>query len=180
MSGPLLVYPLKPHEVADDNESFIHVLEYCALRFHRHTMTNRDTWGDDEGQGSNNPSLAIYVHTFFSESFMDRGYLIGGRGKFQEYFYPQASWELLQYRDYWPFKDVLTQLHTLCHQHYLFLDRDALFLYRPLIKLADLNRPKSPSGTVTWPSDDVQKLCLRFLQTNPEICDTSFTSEEQG
>ncbi|KAI0089087.1 hypothetical protein BDY19DRAFT_906019 [Irpex rosettiformis] len=39
MSALSLLYPLKPNDLADDLESFIHVITYYSLRFHRHNMT---------------------------------------------------------------------------------------------------------------------------------------------
>lgn len=39
MSGVSLQYPLKPNELSDDLESFIHVICFNALRYHQHDMT---------------------------------------------------------------------------------------------------------------------------------------------
>lgn len=41
MSGVSLKYPLKPYQLSDDLEAFIHVVTLCCLRFHWHDMTHR-------------------------------------------------------------------------------------------------------------------------------------------
>ena len=45
MSALSLRYPYKPNTLADDLESFIHVVTYLGLRFHRHSNTDpRTIW----------------------------------------------------------------------------------------------------------------------------------------
>ncbi|KAI0690796.1 hypothetical protein BC835DRAFT_1417547 [Cytidiella melzeri] len=39
MSATSLKYPFKPSELADDLEGFIHVITYCGLQFHHHSLT---------------------------------------------------------------------------------------------------------------------------------------------
>ncbi|KAI0685778.1 pyridoxal phosphate-dependent transferase [Cytidiella melzeri] len=39
MSATSLKYPFKPSKLADDFEGFIHVITYCGLQFHCHSMT---------------------------------------------------------------------------------------------------------------------------------------------
>ncbi|KAI0690797.1 hypothetical protein BC835DRAFT_1521480 [Cytidiella melzeri] len=42
MSATSLKYPFKPSELADDLEGFIHVITYCGLQFHCHSMTAKE------------------------------------------------------------------------------------------------------------------------------------------
>ncbi|KAI0693118.1 hypothetical protein BC835DRAFT_1092027 [Cytidiella melzeri] len=42
MSATSLKYPFKPSKLADDLEGFIHVITYCGLQCHCHSMTAKE------------------------------------------------------------------------------------------------------------------------------------------
>ena len=57
MSASSLAFPNKADEVADDLESFYHVLELCALQFHPHALS-----GHEAG-----PALADHLKYFYDQ-----------------------------------------------------------------------------------------------------------------
>ncbi|KZT19166.1 hypothetical protein NEOLEDRAFT_1246004 [Neolentinus lepideus HHB14362 ss-1] len=67
MSARLLDNPLKPHQLQDDLESFLHVLIYEGIRFLKHNC---------DGMGH-------FMHNYFDRAEHDKHYAIGGQGKFK-------------------------------------------------------------------------------------------------
>ena len=133
----MLLYPNKPPEVSDDIESFIHVLEFCALRFHYHNFTKENSWGE-RAKTTPNTLLAEWVADFF---FYDRDretakQTYGGKGKFIAYSKSTSNWWLMQrlhngqrVRSTEPFQHLLEKLHQLCYQHYACIDHEKLAPY---------------------------------------------------
>jgi hypothetical protein len=88
MSSLNLQYPTKPHEVADDIESFIYVVLYMAFRFHQHKLSPDDVTLKDaplEDQfavNAANDPLSKLVDAIFYEDFQTTtGYFTGGATK---------------------------------------------------------------------------------------------------
>lgn len=71
MSGILLNYPLKANSVADDSESFYHVLALFALRFHLHSAT-----GDHE-------TIKDILNKYDSARFVN-GFWVGSYDKIKD------------------------------------------------------------------------------------------------
>lgn len=78
MSGVSLKYPLKPYQLYDDLEAFIHVVTFCCLRFQWHSLTPlplndfRDpskVLSDDQLVffNSHNSTLGKYVARYYDE-----------------------------------------------------------------------------------------------------------------
>ncbi|KAI0693723.1 hypothetical protein BC835DRAFT_1415742 [Cytidiella melzeri] len=84
MSALALQYPLKPYDLADDLEAFIHVISYCCLRFHRHNMTNHEigvpelTRKDLIIQNGENSWLSNFVWMHFDISNEHKGGISSG------------------------------------------------------------------------------------------------------
>lgn len=118
MSGPLLMYPIKPHWVSDDLESFIHVMDFLTLQYHNHTLTEEpkkapaEPFDDDD-------SLSSHVLLFFyderSKKVEERRYAVGGKGKFIIYQSDQEPYRLIEPS---MFSQLLKALHALCRKHY--------------------------------------------------------------
>ncbi|KAI0690799.1 hypothetical protein BC835DRAFT_1521481 [Cytidiella melzeri] len=75
MSATSLQYPFKPSELADDLEGFIHVITYCGLQFHRHSMTVKDHGVDTSFSNEQlvaingqNSGLCLYVAVHYDAS----------------------------------------------------------------------------------------------------------------
>ena len=122
MSGPSLLWPLKPQDVSDENESFIHVLEFCALHFHPYSMSHLDIW-PEAGEPGYRDALAKWIAEFFYFDTKVEGskYVTGGRGKFSAYAINHPSWHLTDSR-HSSFADLLSMLHELVYEHYRHLD----------------------------------------------------------
>lgn len=130
MSGPLLKFPLKPNEVADDIESFIHVFDFTALRFYRSSFAGQDPVGVNRSGPSGQPysdRLAQHVWTFFYMDAKVGSHHVGGDYKFLTYMSKlPESFEIIGNT---VFTKLLTELHKLCRKHYASLDMNALGKY---------------------------------------------------
>ena len=134
----MLLYPNKPPEVSDDTESFVHVLEFCALRFHYHSFTDERSWGE-KGRDSPNEVLADWVANFFfwDRKRSDMKHAFGGKGKFAAYLEKDKPvWNLVQLtedrqtiRSTSGFQHLLDKLHNLCCEHYACIDHQKLAPY---------------------------------------------------
>lgn len=87
ISALALKYPKKPMDLADDLESFLYVILYMALRFHRHTFSPQcaKTVSHDELLYHNglNSALAVTAYRLFCEEYdVGNGYRRGGQHKF--------------------------------------------------------------------------------------------------
>ena len=131
MSGPLLKYPLKPPTVSDDLESFVHVVNFCTLRWHWTNYTKEDSWNQRPKSSKLNRRLAKFInHLFYDDSGKIGDYWYGGDGKFEVYEKPTPSFTLHRgHKDALAFTTLLEELHRLCHLHYKSLDLDELQKY---------------------------------------------------
>ncbi|GJE90344.1 fungal protein kinase-domain containing protein [Phanerochaete sordida] len=85
MSALLLKYPLKPNHLADDLESFLHVLELTAIRFHPHSHSNAlrkavvgyDWLHHDPADNCVNTHLSSVVHPVYFTAHSVGGHLVG-------------------------------------------------------------------------------------------------------
>ncbi|KAI0090941.1 hypothetical protein BDY19DRAFT_665334 [Irpex rosettiformis] len=87
MSAISFQYPLKPNELADDLESFIHVVTYLSLQWHHHgrtTLEKGKSYSLDTLAEANamNCSLAEHIHEQYEKSKLGPdGFYIGGEHK---------------------------------------------------------------------------------------------------
>ena len=127
MSGALLRYPLKPPQVCDDLESFIHLIHFFIARYHYTTLTDKKTWNLPSHSPGYNQELAKFVSDFFYYSFSAGDYSYGGNFKFSAYKDLTPPFKV-QWEDGtlgW----LLSRLHELCLLHYQSLDENALKKY---------------------------------------------------
>lgn len=119
MSGPLLRYPIKPHWVADDLESFIHVMDFLTLQNHHHSLTKPPMVRRGLKE---HKALSSHVMKFFydesTQVYEGREYDVGGDRKFEVYNSNNP-----QFHPYWltqqsVFSELMQVLHTLCRDHY--------------------------------------------------------------
>ncbi|TFY60562.1 hypothetical protein EVG20_g7370 [Dentipellis fragilis] len=90
MSAALLRFPMKPNQLFDDLESFLHVATIMGLRFHLHDRSakTRDKENQvviDETEAKENEQLAEHLKTKYSKSIpIQDGFYIGGEIKFND------------------------------------------------------------------------------------------------
>ena len=170
LSALALQYPKKPIELADDLESFVYVILYMALRWHRHKMSPPSSVeGLPEEElikinGSNN-LLAVRVYNLFCESWdREDGYEGGGDYKRIHIEIGKVPVERENGPDgqRTPLALLLDRLYKLLHIHYLSLDREALQKFsvkqlddgsekRPLDSAEGLSSASAPSPEPpTW------------------------------
>ena len=137
MSALSLQYPLKPNQLADDLESFVHVITYHCLRFHRHSMTVHVTKkmepADLMSKNKENSKLAIHLLNYYHFNEQLGQFRIGGDHKLDSI--KQANP---------PFKGdsnptilsptlvrFVNDLYKLLKEHYSTVDYGSLSPYRP-------------------------------------------------
>ena len=119
MSGTLLGFPRKPHELADDLESFVYVISLALLRFHKHDLSFIDVRGK-------RPKLAKHISIMFDAADKaEGGYVVGGEGKIEAMVYGHPGFKLASGNS--PQLSVLLkELYELGKEHYSKLDLDTL------------------------------------------------------
>lgn len=152
MSALTLLFPAKPHELADDLESFVYLLLYCALRFHRHELTPAVTFPDTPGTvllqlNSQNKALAKQVDDiFYDDSRKVNGYFTAGVRKESSILLAKVPISLDETMDGSPLLARLLQsLYDLLRRHYWSVDRDALACYTHS-PAQGLGRKRPPKG----------------------------------
>lgn len=145
MSALGLQYPKKPSELADDLESFVYVIVYMALKWHKHDMSSVIPAGETPVElstvNSKNIRLAQAVHNLFSESFpCADGYWGGGTTKIQIiksshlplHVKPTSKGPA-------PLASLIKSLYALLYQHYYALDEEKLEKYTvPQLEIDDV------------------------------------------
>ena len=106
------MYPKKVNQVADDIESFLHLLCIFALRFHRHNKMPQELKG-------------LLDSTYDTCSF-EHGYWVGGSGKWDLVTAGTVPFKL-QGND--TFASLLATLAAICKSHYASIDKEALQRY---------------------------------------------------
>ncbi|KAI0685723.1 hypothetical protein BC835DRAFT_495574 [Cytidiella melzeri] len=163
MSAVALQYPFKPNELADDLESFIHVLTYCSLRFHRHDFTNHTigrTLNPDDLIKTNrkNGALSQHVWAYFYQSVdHDGGLSTGGEKKLLRNQIGSPGFTFSARHVSSILVELLRKLYRLLKMHYSTIDFDELEQYR------DRLVPSTSQNTID--SYDVPTV-LRFENEN--------------
>ena len=104
-SALILLFPWKDYELADDVESFIHVINYLVLKYHPTSL--------------NGELLESHVNNFFAFHCVQNAVHFGG----------DLKWQLLQRTDKAPYmaagpvgrdavQELIDSLAALCHNHY--------------------------------------------------------------
>ncbi|GBE81228.1 hypothetical protein SCP_0309550 [Sparassis crispa] len=110
MSALLLKYPNKPNDVSDDLESFVHIVHWLALKYHRHNLSGR--------------RLQRHVEsTYDSCDLTLSGHYVGGDQKFQELKAGLVQFTVSRNP---ALNELLLSLLDMCRKHYAAVDYDAL------------------------------------------------------
>lgn len=130
-----LLYPRKRSEVADDQESIIYVLAYCATRFHQHDVSPKRIKKTDNEMAqvqanTVNAGLATLVHCFFYDDSIAPvgGYYLAGECKRRHIQLAQPPIQLHDQKS--PLARLLKKCYKLLQKHYLRTDYDALEPFR--------------------------------------------------
>ncbi|KZT08070.1 uncharacterized protein LAESUDRAFT_811567 [Laetiporus sulphureus 93-53] len=166
ISARLLMNPTAQNEISDDLESVILIMEWMALRFHRHSLSHRQK------------RLKVHVQQFFewreedNETHRD----IGGDDKHHQWLNGRRDWALSHSNVMPAFAKLLDSLLILAHNHYLALEARAVQPFQPIkpifqkskqVRLAQLP-PMQPEKQAAWLEPDRSsaaavlsgKLCL--------------------
>ncbi|CAL1715090.1 unnamed protein product [Somion occarium] len=109
--------PKKYCEVADDIESFVHVINWCALRYHQHNHL-----GSASG-------FATFIHRMFLDcSISSDGLLYGCPEKWVAMMRGDPGFNLSSDER---FQNVINELMRVCSSHYRSLDLKELERFRP-------------------------------------------------
>ncbi|PSR72980.1 hypothetical protein PHLCEN_2v11165, partial [Hermanssonia centrifuga] len=124
MSGLVLNYPLKPCDIYDDLESFIHVISYCTLRYHHHNLS-LDLHDHDLRNAnvlaSHNPknlALARLVSNLFDAVIPIGNYCTGGQAKMAAMGAGNPPFVVTNLE----LGRCLSELYRLCQGHYESID----------------------------------------------------------
>ncbi|GBE87345.1 predicted protein [Sparassis crispa] len=114
MSALLLQFPRKRYEVSDDLESFMHVVNWLALKWYRHRLR---------------AGITLQQHTADTYDHWARvdGYDLGGHEKLQQIRIGEVPF-ILSVKG--GLSSLLEKLMELCHEHYKTIDMVALKLGR--------------------------------------------------
>ncbi len=133
MSAVSLKYPLKPNDLADDLESFIYVITYCSLRFHRHnwTLLRPDTPDAKLVQiNATNADLRDHVNEYFHRSVVtNRGLLRGGNDKMLCATAGKLDWNFISGYVSTALENLVARLYDILKEHYKRIDANALKKY---------------------------------------------------
>ncbi|CAL1715142.1 unnamed protein product [Somion occarium] len=133
-----LQYPKKYCEVADDIESFVHLINWCALRYHHHKGVKSQS------------GFATFVHRMFLDcTTSSDGLLYGCDEKWAAMMRGDPGFKLTSDER---FQDVINQLMRLCNSHYRCFDLEELQRFQP----ADAKEADESSHVSTTEDPDVE------------------------
>ena len=123
MSALALNYPRKPSELADDLESFHHVLCWMGIRYHKHNLTG------------NLPELEPLIRTYY-EAYRHGadGSFYGSTAKYDAMVEGRVPIRL-DPETCANLRNLLQKLVGLCSIHYAAVDKSALIPFgKPMLK----------------------------------------------
>ncbi|EKM56598.1 uncharacterized protein PHACADRAFT_194191 [Phanerochaete carnosa HHB-10118-sp] len=127
-SALALRYPRKPPELADDLESFIHVITFFGYRFHHHELSSEPTDDTEDAcvtANANNPELMGLISVFFyHQKKVCNGYYKGGGLKYHFILSgkPPVAFEPLKNGQRSLIETFLFRAYKLLQEHYWSLD----------------------------------------------------------
>lgn len=153
MSGVSLRYPFKPNDLADDLESFVHIVCYNALRFHRHNMSRPEVnlrlqEAALKDANLKNETLAKWISLMYYDSTTDVGDIpVGGRDKLMRIQAGDAGFKMQN--DNSPLAVLINDLYQLLRLHYAatnFADLERYAVARPILPEPATTRKYAPSA----------------------------------
>ena len=201
MSGISLRYPFKPSDLADDLESFVHVICHTALQFHEHDMTPRGIISSQaldveklKEINCKNLELAEWVSIMYYQSAARRGGIqIGGKTKIERSKAGSPGFTLIEEDS--PLSVLIRELYLLLQTHHASIDFDDLKRYAandsegptsrkirnyvlpvcdPLDLSLEIGQPLSPTSTSLIPPSVTATTAVRLSQppTARRVLDT--------
>ncbi|CAL1700360.1 unnamed protein product [Somion occarium] len=135
ISALRLQYPMKFYELADDVESFVHVINWCALRYHQHSLLGMPK------------SLSAYVNDmFFDCTASPEGLLYGCLTKWRAMAGDGIGFKIRHDK---ALKKVINKLVRVCHSHYRSLNLDELQKFQPASVREAQEQKKAQAQTVS-------------------------------
>ncbi|GJE86573.1 hypothetical protein PsYK624_026530 [Phanerochaete sordida] len=134
-SAMALRYPRKPPELADDLESFVHVITFFACRFHDHDLSSEPENDTEEANilaNANNQELMGLISLFFyHQKRVGNGFYRGGALKYQMILLgsPPINFKALKSGMRSPLETFLSKAYKLLQEHYWSLDESELEEY---------------------------------------------------
>ncbi|EKM56600.1 uncharacterized protein PHACADRAFT_207804 [Phanerochaete carnosa HHB-10118-sp] len=134
-SALALRYPRKPPELADDLESFIHVITFLAYRFHDHELSSEPLEDTEDAQitaNANNPELMGLVSVFFyAQKRVGNGFYKGGGLKYHMILsgLPPVPFKPLKNGKRSLVETFLLKAYQLLQEHYWSLDESEFAEY---------------------------------------------------
>ncbi|KAL4251336.1 hypothetical protein ABKN59_005688 [Abortiporus biennis] len=115
ISALLLRYPTKQHELSDDLESFVHVLQWFCLRFHTHDMSSRPA------------DIAEKLTTVYLKAAQDeQGFEECAKLKLEYMQNGNRYFSLIPGQVAEGLQTIITKMSDLCKKHYATVDINAL------------------------------------------------------
>lgn len=188
MSALSLQYPMKPIELSDDLEGFVHVLVHNVLRFHYHNLTviHSENPTQEELFRINGTAevLANFVSQYFFTSLtLPDGSTVGGEAKMSKIKSGDPGFHILATED--PLARLISDLFALLKEHYAAVDMASLASYilpeyaGPMrIKDAPITarKPKPTNSTSHAPSPNVTVTNAATLIPTPAPTSTAASS----
>ena len=129
MSSASLRYPFKPNELADDLESFVHVITYYSLRFHHHDRTSKQLTEKVSPErlftiNMENSTLSDHVCMFYdmSVSTCHQGVYTGGSGKCLSIREGRPLFSLDRNKTSSDLRTLISRLYQLLQKHHVMVD----------------------------------------------------------
>ncbi|KAF7790390.1 hypothetical protein EIP86_001345 [Pleurotus ostreatoroseus] len=156
LSALLLKYPKKPNRLSDDLESFVYVLAYQTLRYHRHDLSPQACLTETPDlktvldENLSNDDLANLKYQLFDFESKVNGHHTGGQHKLACIQSGAPGFNLVNYAQDTPplLANLLASLYTLLKKHYASVDWAALKVYAartPTTFVAVSSHPRHPN-----------------------------------
>ncbi|KAI0795553.1 hypothetical protein C8Q75DRAFT_730482 [Abortiporus biennis] len=149
-SAALLKYPTKQHDLADDLESFVHVLHWFCLRFHSHDMSE------------NHYNLASVLARVYFDAHREEGYDLGGEEKFKLMRKGGVCFTLTDKEVMPGLIRLVNRLSKICKKHYQTLDIEALEAASSKVLKRKKADPTSTQSTVNKLPMDSRNVLASF------------------
>ncbi|KAI0792916.1 hypothetical protein C8Q75DRAFT_731483 [Abortiporus biennis] len=176
ISSLLLKYPSKQHELADDLESFVHILHWFCLRFHAHDLTVYQ--------------LSTILTSVYFEAHPQGGYDQGGDNKLKIMKDGKPPFQLDEDKVDPGLIKIVNTVSSLCSEHYATVNFSELEASSAKLLKQDEEKPQEPMPTIN--EEETMKRATSILQAafglsklaprpcNPEVKDVNENSVDNG
>ncbi|KAL4245615.1 hypothetical protein ABKN59_009738 [Abortiporus biennis] len=140
ISSLLLKYPSKRHELADDLESFIHVLHWFCLQFHAHDLTRYQ--------------ISTTLSWTYYGSYYEGRYELGGDNKMKIMQEGEPPFRLQEGEVSPVLIDLVDEISSLCRNHYATVNYSALEASSAKLFKKDGKKPEESESTMSPVSEE--------------------------